>query len=198
MQVRGQITDITSAFSQTVITIRTKHDPAQVEKLKGQDIDITMERHRERRSLRANAFFWSLVGEISRAIHADKWEIYMELLKGYGPYTVVMVQTAAADDFCKLWRETEIIGEADGYTEILCYKGSSHYNSKEMAVLIDGTISEMRQMDMETPAEDEWRAILEDMEKHEQSAKKKAGNPEQGEDPDGEEVGHSEGDGADI
>lgn len=120
--------------------------------------------HRTGRSLNANKLLWQCLGEIAGALGADKWDIYLEMLKRYGKYTYICVRPNVVEAVKRQWRECEAIGEVDINGEksiqLLCYFGSSTLNTKEFSVLLNGVISEMSEMGLPTPAEkDMERAI---------------------------------------
>lgn len=133
--------------------------------LKGEEVDFKAEKHRERRSKNANALLWTCIGEIAKAIDADKDSVYRNLLKKYGKYTYVCIPPQAVESLKAQWRECEYIGDISingrPASQMLCYFGSSTYNTKEFAQLLDGTISEMHEMGLETPSEQEKNLMLE-------------------------------------
>ena len=65
----------------------------------------------------------------------------------------------------KQWRESEEVGEIDVNGEkavqMLCYYGSSTYDTREMSVLIDGVVSECKELDIETISPTELREMKE-------------------------------------
>ena len=69
----------------------------------------------------------------------------------------------------KQWRETQEVGEIsiNGTTavQLLCYYGSSTYNTKEFSRLIDGTMEEMKQLGLQTPADEQIERSLKEWEK---------------------------------
>lgn len=121
--------------------------------------DIEIQKHREKRSLNANAYAWALMEKIATLIRSDKWSVYLEMLRSYGQFDVVTVAPEAVETFCSKWRECVKLGEVtvDGQTgvQIQAYYGSSTYNTAEMARFIDGIVSEARWLGIETmtPAE---------------------------------------------
>lgn len=46
--------------------------------------DLTVKRHREKRSLDANAYCWLLINEIANVLRVDKDSVYLSMLKRYG------------------------------------------------------------------------------------------------------------------
>ena len=141
-----------------------------VQWLFGQDrnklFDIT--EHREKRSKDANALLWACLGELAGALRSDKWTVYLQMLKRYGTYTYICVKPKAVEAVKKQWRECEEIGtiNIDGQeaVQMLCYFGSSTYNSKEFSILLDGVISEMKEMGLDTPADRELNRAIKQME----------------------------------
>lgn len=125
--------------------------------------DIT--EHKQKRSLNANAMLWHCLGEIANALNTDKWEVYLQMLKRYGKYTYICVKPSVVESVKKQWRECEVLGdiEINGQKAIqmLCYFGSSTYDSKEFSVLLNGVISEMEEMGLATPESEELERIME-------------------------------------
>lgn len=139
-------------------------------------LDIEIKKHRERRSLDANALLWACLGEIAAALRADKWDIYLQMLRRYGKYTYIVVKKSVVDKVKEQWRECEVVGEitvnGQKAVQMLCYFGSSTYDTKEFSVLLDGVISEMQEMGLETPADRDVRESLEGLEKREKQCQK--------------------------
>ena len=141
-----------------------------VEWLFGQDrnklFDIT--EHREKRSRDANALLWACLGELAGALRSDKWTVYLQMLKRYGKYTYICVKPKVVEAVKRQWRESEEIGRVNingqEAVQMLCYFGSSTYDSKEFSVLLDGVISEMKEMGLETPADKEMKRAIKQME----------------------------------
>lgn len=127
-------------------------------------LTITAKKFREKRSLDANGTLWWCIGKMAEALRADKWDIYLRMLKRYGKFTYVVVKPNAVDSMKAQWRECEVVGEItvngrEG-VQMLCYFGSSTYDTKEFSVLLDGVISEMKELGLETPTSEDMRAAL--------------------------------------
>ena len=139
-------------------------DIRQCEKL-----NIRAVQYRAKRSLDANALLWVCLGKMADALRADKWDIYLQMLKRYGKYTHICVKPNVVDAVKSQWRECEVIGEVNingqKAVQMLCYFGSSTYDTKEFSRLLDGVISEMQEMGLETPASEDMRRALEQWEK---------------------------------
>ena len=140
-----------------------------IDKLSGcEKLDISAKKHREKRSLNANGLLWKCIGDIAGALRADKWQVYLTMLKRYGKFTYIVVKEKAVEAVKNQWRECEVIGEVtvngQKAVQMLCYFGSSTLDSKEFSVLLDGVISEMKEMGLETPMQSDLKRVIEEYE----------------------------------
>lgn len=170
MKAKGRITGIQMPFrsKRPVVSFEVQADPEALEKYMDIDLDISFSRHRNRRSIDANAFLWACLGEIARAINSDTWSIYLYMLERYGKFTHILVKPEAVEQVRQVWRETKIVGEKNGMIQMLCFFGSSTYNTKEFSQLLDGVVSEMKEMHLETPPDEEMKRLLEGMRESDQ------------------------------
>lgn len=126
---------------------------------------IKAEKPSANRSLNANALLWKCLDEIATAIHSDKWDVYLKMLRRYGKFTYICVKPSVVDAVKAQWRECEEIGEIEiggkKAVQLLCYFGSSTYNTKEFSKLLDGVVSEMAEIGLETPMSSDMRRALE-------------------------------------
>lgn len=132
------------------------------------DKEYEIKEHKQKRSLDANAYLWVLISKIQSVLNIPKETIYKDLIKDIGVYEVIPIKNIAVNKFCEAWHKnglgwiTEITkSKLDGYTNVLAYYGSSEYDSKEMARLIDSTIEECRNLDIETKSDEEIKSLVE-------------------------------------
>ena len=127
-------------------------------------LEVIIDRIKEKRSLNANSYCWVLIGQIADILRASKEEVYFNMLKNYGQSTVVSVLSEInVTGFFKYYEEFGR-GEVKGkdFTHYKVYKGSSEFDTRELAVLIDGVISEAQELgiDTRTPEEiDKMKAL---------------------------------------
>lgn len=137
-----------------------------VDKLKDELLSIDIKKYRKKRSLDANGLLWHCIGEIANALRTDKWEVYLMMLKRYGVYTYGVFRENKIEHVKKMWRETEVVGEVDINGEkgvqMLLYFGSSTYDTAEFSRLLDGVISEMKEIGLQPPTSGEMRRLLEE------------------------------------
>lgn len=108
--------------------------------------------YRQKRSLNANAYAWSLINEIANKLRTSKDEVYLEMLKRYGQSKIISVLSEI--DISRFVKYYEEIGkghvEGKEFTHYRCFIGSSEYDSREMAILIDGIIDEAEALGIDT------------------------------------------------
>lgn len=122
--------------------------------------------YHEKRSLSANDYAWVLINKIADVLRKSKEEVYFQMLKDYGQSEFVSVRTNInVKGFFKYYEEWGR-GFVDGkeFTHYKVFKGSSEYNSKEMAILIDGIIQEAQNLGIETITPAEKERLLRELE----------------------------------
>lgn len=155
-----------------LLTFETVELPDIFDKTRDKDLNLEIKQHRNHRSKDANALLWECIGRLAMALRADKWDIYLLMLKRYGQYTYIVVPPNAVDMVARQWRECEVIGGIningrDG-VQMLCYYGSSTYDTKQFSVLLDGVISEMKEIGLTAPTSEDMRRSIEEWEKQSQ------------------------------
>lgn len=119
---------------------------------------IEIKEKKKKRSLDANAYCWALLGELSKVFKIPSEELYKQFIRQIGFYTVVPIKVEAVAKYKDIWSSNGIgwfiddLGESkiDGYHNLKCYHGSSCYDSKEMAILIDEIVEVCKQNGIET------------------------------------------------
>jgi hypothetical protein len=138
----------------------------EYEKLKDcKKLRVRVVQYREKRSLDANAYLWVLLQKMAEVLKSDKWSLYLQMLKQYGQFTYIVVKPNAVESVKKQWRECEEVGEVDvngtKAVQMLCYYGSSTYDAKEFSILLDGVISEAKDLGIETLPSEELERMME-------------------------------------
>lgn len=125
----------------------------------GKEYVLEIKEHRERRSLDANAYFWVLCGKLAAAVHTDNWSMYLQLLERYGVFTYIVVKPSAVEQFKREYRLVNDLGEVkiNGKTgvQLQCFFGQHTYDTAQMSRLIEGTISECKEVGIETRTPEE-------------------------------------------
>lgn len=129
----------------------------------GEALTIKISKYRKKRSLNANAYFWTLVGEIAEKLDRTKEEIYWEYIKDIGVYRSVEISENAVETMIYMWQSHGLgwiaekldEGQHEGFVLVNFYYGSSCYNTKQMSRLIDAVVNDCKEQGIETltPAE---------------------------------------------
>ena len=121
------------------------------------DKQFAIKEHKEKRSLNANAYCWTLIGQIADLIGRTKEDVYRDYIKNKGIYRVITIGTKAVPTFEKLWNERGLgwICETmetkiEGLTDVIAYYGTSSYNTKQMANFVDYIVQEAKQLGIPT------------------------------------------------
>lgn len=161
----------------TVTIESIKVDPAAVMKLSQADsLDVEIKKHREKRSLDANSYYWVLCSRLAEAIKVTRPYMHNCLLRRYGQIEmiggqavyIVIPDTDEAKmevDEAQLYHlrpTSQVKTGKDGemYRTYMMLKGSSAYDTKEMSVLIDGLVSECREAGIETLPPEELERMM--------------------------------------
>lgn len=169
MEFKGNIENITRDLKGAYnVTITTESNISSLSEIKDELLDVEIKKHRKKRSLNANGLLWACLSEIAKVLRTDTWSVYLQMLKRYGTYTYICVKPDAVEGVKKQWRECEEIGDIDingqKATQLLCYYGSSSYNTQEFSVLLNGVFAEMKEMGLTTPDEEKLERALEQWE----------------------------------
>ncbi len=160
--MKGRLIDMSMGLNRKQrITLEIDADfRSQFNAMQGKDLDISIKAHKPRRSLNANAYFHVLVNKIAAATGQSDEETKARLVCSYGTYAVdkdgvnVGFKLPESVDVSLIYPYTRMfrtdIENGKRFNCYLVYKETHTMNSSEMARLIDGTISEARDLGIET------------------------------------------------
>lgn len=125
---------------------------------------------RKKRSNNANKYFWELAGRIAADRRITPTEVYREYIPDVGDnFTICTIPEKDYDRFCKAWCKeglgwiTQMIGPSNvtGKVDVMCYYGSSYYDTAQMSRLIELAVQDCQLLGIETRPEEEIRSLLE-------------------------------------
>lgn len=131
--------------------------------------DCEIKKHREKRSLDANAYLWTLLDKLAQATRIPKTEIYRKAIKEIGGVSdTVCVQQKAVERLVSGW-ECNGIGwftersesRLEGCVNVTLYYGSSVYDVHQMSRLIDYVVQDCKALGIETLPPDKLAAMKE-------------------------------------
>lgn len=129
--------------------------------------DCEVKRHREKRSLDANAYCWVLLDKLADALHTTKEALYIGYVRIIGPYKDFTLTQDEAGTFRVAWERlgtgwpTEQVDfDKDGNRIVVrAYYGSSTYNTKQMSRLIESIVEDCKAVGIETLPPDKLDAM---------------------------------------
>lgn len=161
--MRGRIKDLGFGLQGdlTVTLTLPREHVEDLKALKDCDIDATIKKYREKRSLSQNAYAWTLITKIAQSVNPpmNKEEVYVEMLKRYGQGGIISVQKDKANDVIRAFDyyipkgEGKVNGKE--FLHLMVYVGSSQYDTKEMSVFVSGIVEEAKDLGIETMTPDE-------------------------------------------
>lgn len=181
IRLTGKIKDVSMGFldgeCKLTLAVNEKNDlkVAYDELSQCELLDIELKKHREKRSLNANAYLWVLCGKLADKIGVDKESVYRQHILNANVYRVAEISEEAADTLIKGWQMNGIgwIAERvdksvrDGFIVVNLYYGSSAYNTKQMSRLLDSVIEDCKEQGIQTMTPDEiaelkslWKAEI--------------------------------------
>lgn len=116
----------------------------------GKPLEVEIVQKPEKRSTNANSYAWKLITELAEVLGTGKQEMYEQMLKEYGKSSLYRVPTEAANILIQSADYYDILSQDEQWTDVLVIVGSSKYNTKEMAILIDGIVSDCKDTGIKT------------------------------------------------
>lgn len=131
-------------------------------------VEIEIKKVRKKRSVDANSYMWVLVNKIAIKLMSTKEEIYQDFIRRVGVFDDILVVEKAKTRFVETWKANgigflveELDSKIKGTCKLRVYKGSSRYDSKEMARLIDEVVIDAKELGIETMTPNELKKLKE-------------------------------------
>lgn len=175
----GKLVDLSMGMNRKQrITVEVNEDfQEQFGKLKDADLDIEIKKHRERRSLNANSYYWVLITKVAKRLRISNNRAHNIMLRRYGALEVIDDQLvylvlpdvdeaeekALESETYHIRPTSQVKTGNDGkmYRTYIMLKGSSAYDTAEMSRLINGIVDECKEMGIETMPPDQLASLLE-------------------------------------
>lgn len=174
MIIKGEIKDYVKTIkNDVIINIITKANQVDEDELNLlQDgkfpVKIDISRWRDKRSLNANAYAWTLMDKMAIKLNSTKEDVYRETIKRVGVFEVLPIKEIAVESFIRRWQSKGLgwvcdnLGQCKtlkGYFNIVAYYGTSTYDTKEMSRFIDEVVNEAKGLGIETKTPEELAEI---------------------------------------
>ncbi len=167
MRFTGEIQSVTKDFKTDKFIVSFSMNESlpvdEVNSLMDTKLSVEAKKWRKKRSLDANGYLWVLCTEIANhpQIKSSKDEVYEEMLQKYGYLykdedgNCIVVTLKSSIDIAKVeghWKFYDGNGKFNAY---LMIKGTSEYDTKEMAHFLDMVVQEAKELGIQTETPDE-------------------------------------------
>ena len=119
--------------------------------------------YRQKRSLSANSYAWVLLDKLAEKLRTTKEDLYKVAVSRVGVFEEIKVTSPEAGQrFKRVWQHNGLgwLTKTIDETTLLAYYGSSTYDTKQMARLIDYLQDECKEQGIETKPQWEVDAML--------------------------------------
>ena len=167
----AQLKDLTqSRGGEWIITLSTSTDcREQFDELYGNPVNVEIKKASKKRSLNANAYAWVLIDKIAEKTGVKAVEVYQNAILDIGGIAdFYEMKETAYPAFKEMWqsghlgRQAEIIPGTTrpGRIMVKAYKGSSDFDSAQMARLIDSLVQDAEALGIPTLTENELSKMI--------------------------------------
>lgn len=168
--MKARITSLGRSVEGGYILTLTTRDKAVVDAyndLHEDDVTIEIKRWHPARSRDANAYAWVLIDKLAAALQMSKTDVYREAIRDIGGVSdTCCVTDRAVDSLINGWKHNGLGWFAEtmpskikGCTNVILYRGSSTYNTRQMSALIDVLVRECKEQHIETKSPQEIAAM---------------------------------------
>jgi len=170
-----------------LISLTTRDDPGSLfDELKGAAVKIEIKKASKHRSLSANNYAWVLIDQIAAKTGISVDEVYRSAILDIGGVSDYYgMKEEAYEAFCELWtaghlgRQVVLIpgSSKPGWINVRAYKGSSDFDSAQMARLIDSLVQDAENLGIPTVPDSEVERMVSRWGKNQSQSCKKV-NPD--------------------
>ncbi len=181
MKTTGTLLDVSMDFKTRKGKVALLIDTTDLDVLdvisdfKDKKLDIDIKKHIEKRSGKANRYFWELLSQVCDKKGIDELEDYRRRVKELGIFRVSKIPSEDFETLKKSWEnwgkawfcevgDTEMIGETE-FKIVFLYYGSSSFNKKQMSRLIDNLVQDCKAIGIETKSPQEIESMLKEYDK---------------------------------
>ena len=158
------------AGGEWLCSFTTRDDPGTIwDDLKEVPVKVEIKKASKHRSLSANNYAWVLIDKLAEKTGIPASEVYRQAIREIGGVSDYYgMKEQAYETFCEIWtkdhlgRQVEIIpGSAKpGWINVRAWKGSSDFDSAQMARLIDSLIQDAENLGIPTVPDEEVERMV--------------------------------------
>lgn len=153
------------------IVFLTENLPNSINDLADKDLFVKAAVYRKRRSLNANAYFHLLNGKLADKLGISKARCKNTLIGRYGQYMMIDGEPAVLKTNVppekmlenETFHSSPFAQKKENNKNLVyyyIYRGTHSYDTKEMGILINGTVEECKEQGIDTVPPDELKAMM--------------------------------------
>lgn len=128
--------------------------------LKEDDEVFDIEKHKEKRKLTQNAYYWVLLNKLALVLKISKEELHFKMLKDYSVRYQILLPEEIKPRGITYYEEKSIISKNNKkFKTYMVYTPSHELTKEEFAHLIDGMVTECKLQNIETMTPDEIKRL---------------------------------------
>ena len=162
MECKGELKSILGVDGKKInILLTLEVNPEAINPLTNKTLTVQLKEYHPKRSLDSNSYMWVLTMKMAEILKTSKDELYESLLFRYGqPYldengNRVFITLKNNIDVKLIPGHWMWVKEHNGFSSYMMIKGTSDYDSKEMAHFIDMIVEEAKALGIEVLPPDE-------------------------------------------
>lgn len=171
--MRGKLQPLTRDMSgKYIVSLAVEGDPRELyDELRDSDVEIDIRKYHKRRSWEANAYFHVLVNKIAAALNESDTAVKKRIVQDYGVVSrdkegnligFKLPISADVDEICEYTRWFDKREEnGHWFNCYLAMKPTHLMDGKEMARVIEGAVTEAKELGIETLPPRELEAMIE-------------------------------------
>lgn len=119
--------------------------------------DVKISEYSDKRTKTMNSYYWVLVSQLANVLRTSKEELHAELLKRYSQrdYISLLANINPRDYFPYYEYKNTFKHNNNTFKSYLVFKRSSDMNKHEFSILLDGLISECKEVGINTMTPEE-------------------------------------------
>lgn len=128
--------------------------------LKSDEEVFDIEKHKEKRKLTQNAYYWVLLNKLANKLNLSKEELHFKMLKEYSVRYQILLPEEVKPRGITYYEEKSVISKNGKlFKSYMVYTPSHELTKEEFINLIDGIVSECKEQNIETLTPDEIKRL---------------------------------------
>lgn len=128
--------------------------------LKSDEEVFDIEKHKEKRKLTQNAYYWVLLNKLAQVLKISKEELHFKMLKEYSVRYQILLPEEVKPRGITYYEEKSFISKNRKlFKSYIVYTPSHELTKEEFAHLIDGLVTECKEQNIETMTPDEIQRL---------------------------------------